>query len=73
MHLGYSRCPPTFKQAISNHIKTYYNCVVPHDRIVESNGLTQFFALCLSLYTAPGEAVVFLTPAYYVFINTTKI
>lgn len=71
MQLGYTLGTSTFKQAVVNWVKSHYNCDVKPEQVVEACGLAQFYTQCMQVYTNPGEAVVMLTPSYYVFINNT--
>lgn len=66
---GYSWTYPEYLQAIQWWMKTRHGWDIDTDWILTSQGLGNAIALCLDVWTAPGDSVITFTPVYHEFAN----
>ncbi|WP_371170359.1 MalY/PatB family protein [Aliiroseovarius sp. 2305UL8-7] len=64
---GYSWEHPDYLNAVAWWMKTRHNWEVDPDWILTSQGLGNAIALCLDVWSEPGDGVVIFTPVYHEF------
>ncbi len=66
---GYSWTHPDYLAAIQWWMKTRHWWEIDTDWILTSQGLGNAIALCLDVYSAPGDGVVIFSPVYHEFAH----
>ncbi|WP_296424805.1 PatB family C-S lyase [Yoonia sp.] len=69
---GYSWQDETYLGAIQWWMQTRHNWPIETDWILTTQGLGNGIALCLDVWTDPGDAVVIFSPVYHEFANKIK-
>ncbi len=69
---GYSFAYPEYFNAIVWWMKTRHGWQVEPDWILTSQGLGNAIALCLDVWSAPGEHVAIFTPVYHEFAKKIR-
>ncbi len=64
---GYSWEHPAYLNAVSWWMKTRHNWDVDPDWVLTSQGLGNAIALCLDIWSNPGDGIVIFTPVYHEF------
>lgn len=69
---GYFGDETAYLAAIQWWMKNRHGWDVPADAIFTTHGLVNGTALCVESFTAPGDAVVLMTPVYHAFARVIK-
>lgn len=69
---GYAANDTAYRESICWWMKTRHGWDVQPDWIFTTNGLVNAVALCLEVYTEPGDSVVLMTPVYHAFAKATR-
>lgn len=69
---GYFGDDADYLAAIQWWMKTRHGWDVPAEAIFTTHGLVHGTAMCVDAFTAPGDAVVLMTPVYHAFARVIK-
>lgn len=69
---GYFADYSDYHEAIRWWMETRHNWQIGHDWILTAQGLGNAIALCIDVWTEPGDAVVVFSPAYHEFAHKIR-
>ncbi len=69
---GYSFDYPEYKAAVAWWMQARHGWTVDPDWVLTAQGLGNAVALCIDVWTDPGDGVVIFPPVYHEFANKTK-
>lgn len=68
---GYEASDAPYREAIRWWLSTRHGWDIAPEWVFTTNGLVNAIALCLDVYTQPGDGVILLTPVYHAFARAT--
>ena len=69
---GYRREDPDYLGAIGWWMENRHGWTISPDWVFTTHGLVNGTAMCIDAFTAPGDAVVLMTPVYHAFARVIK-
>lgn len=70
--LGYTATPASYTQAVVGWMQRRHGWAIQPEWIVESPGVVPALFTAVRAFTAPGDAVIIQTPAYYPFYRAIE-
>ena len=69
---GYTEVPDTYFDAVISWFRRRRGWAIERDWILYTTAVVPALSVCIKAFTEPGDAVVFLTPAYNCFFSSIR-
>jgi len=69
---GYTEVPDTYFDAVISWFRRRRGWTIERDWILYTTAVVPALSVCIKAFTEPGDAVVFLTPAYNCFFSSIR-